>query len=196
MLSSPFAYGIYLSVDVKNGPGQKIRARKKALGLSLRELAGRIGSISAMTLHRIETGKTSPSVSVLAEIAHHLAQPIEYFLKDPEPKIHITRKEEVSVAQSETMTLRLITPPWVRAKNVLVNLGEARRGKFIDSHTEKGFSLVYILEGECLFEHDGKQFNLKPGDVLFYNARYAHSVTSLSEKHIFISIFFKEDTPD
>jgi len=45
-----------------------------------------------MTLHRIETGKTSPSVSVLAEILHHLAQPIEYFLhflENPEPRIYI-----------------------------------------------------------------------------------------------------------
>ena len=91
MLSSLFAYGIYLSTDVKTGPGQKIGA-KKALGLSLRAFAERVGTISAMTLHRIETGKTSPSVSVLAEILHHLAQPIEYFLhflENPEPRIYI-----------------------------------------------------------------------------------------------------------
>ena len=152
---------------------------------SLRELAGRVG-ISTMTLQRIETDKTSPSVSVLAEIASHLRRPIDFFLKE---KIAITRKEEQQTIESTKMRLILFAPMGVVADNVTINVVEAEEGPVIDPHTEEGYGLVYILEGEALFEHDGTKYILRPGDSLYYNARYSHSLTSIGKKHKAVSIF-------
>ncbi|HEX4248013.1 MAG TPA: TetR family transcriptional regulator [Pseudonocardia sp.] len=53
------------------GPGHTVRQSRLATGLSLRELARRIG-VSAATLHAIETGKTELAVSRLREIAEVL----------------------------------------------------------------------------------------------------------------------------
>jgi transcriptional regulator with XRE-family HTH domain len=171
--------------------GPKIRAERKALGWSIRELASK-ASISTMTLQRIETGKTSPSVSVLAEIASHLRQPLTFFLEEKEPKVMIIRKENQSVVESSGMKLTIIAPAGLADRNILVNLGEAEQGRFIDPHVEKGHSLVYVLEGEALIKHDGVTHFLKEGDTVYYDARYKHSVKALSKKHKFLSIFFKE----
>jgi len=65
--------------------GRRIRAERKARGFSLKELAEKCG-VSTMTLQRIETGKTSPSVAVLAQIAHYLSQPIDFFIKEEHPR--------------------------------------------------------------------------------------------------------------
>lgn len=51
-------------VGVTDGLGERLRAAREAQGLSLRELARRIG-VSASLISQIETGKVQPSVSTL-----------------------------------------------------------------------------------------------------------------------------------
>ncbi len=174
--------------------GLRIRSERKALGLSLKELAERAG-ISTMTLQRIETGKTSPSVSVLAEIASHLRQSVVYFIEESNPKFLIVKAEEQQVIHSSGMRLKVIAAKGVIDENVLVNLGEANReGTFIDSHVEDGRSFAYMLEGTAIIEHDGIEYLLNEGDAIYYDARYPHSVRSLGKTHKWLSIFFKGKT--
>jgi len=52
------------------------------MGLSLEQLAHKV-NISPMPLQRIEAGKSSPSVVLLANIAKHLNKPIHSFLEEP-----------------------------------------------------------------------------------------------------------------
>ena len=169
--------------------GNKIRTERKARGFSLKELACRCG-VSTMTLQRIETGKTSPSVAILSQIAHYLSQPIDFFIKEENPKIRIIRKRDHRVVATENMQLSLIGPLGLIDDRVLVNLVEAK-GRFVDSHVEDGYSFVYVLEGNAIFEHDGVKHELHPGDALFYNASYPHSVTAVDAVHKSINIFFK-----
>lgn len=56
---------------VSDPPGHTVRESRLATGISLRELARRIG-VSAATLHAIETGKTELAVSRLRDIADAL----------------------------------------------------------------------------------------------------------------------------
>lgn len=171
--------------------GLKIRNERKNLGLTLKELAERVG-ISTMTLQRIETEKTSPSVSILAQISSQLQQPMNYFLQEGHPKIVVSKKEEQSTIRSSGMSLRVIVPLAMTEKNVLVNVGEGKPGRFIDPHVENGHSLVYVLEGDAVIEHDGVEYPLKAGDAVYYDARYRHAVRALKKKHKFLSVFFKE----
>ena len=171
--------------------GTKIRTERRARHLSLKELAKRCG-LSTGTLQRIETGKTSPSVAVLAQIASYLLQPIDYFIQDERPKFRILRKGEHQVISSPKLALTMIAPMGLIDSNTFVNIGETKEGHFIDSHTEEGYSFVYMLEGGCIIEHDGFEYELHEGDSLFYDASYPHSVTAIGETaHRFISIFFK-----
>jgi len=171
--------------------GARIRSERKAKGLSLAELASRLG-VSPMTLQRIETGKTSPSVAVLAQISHQLMRSIDFFIKEDHPKIIHIKKDQQSAIESSGMRLTVIAPQDLIDENILINLGEANEGPFIDLHTEEGYSFVYILEGESIFEHDQIKYHLEPGDALYYNARFPHSVTATKKgKHKFISVFFK-----
>jgi transcriptional regulator with XRE-family HTH domain len=174
--------------------GLKIRNERKNLNLSIKELAEKIG-ISTMTLQRIETGKTSPSVSVLSQIASHLRQPINYFIQENRYKIAISKKEDQPTIESSGMFLRVIVPLEMTDKSILVNRGEGMpERRFIDPHVEKGHSLVYVLEGKAILEHDGAEHLLDEGDAVYYDARYLHKVTALKKKHKFLSIFFKEES--
>lgn len=56
-------------------------------------------------------------------------------------------------------------------ENVGLSLVEAERC-VVDSHTEEDYSLVYITQRKCLFEHDGVKHLLWAGDTLGPKARH------------------------
>jgi transcriptional regulator with XRE-family HTH domain len=170
--------------------GNRIRAERKARGLSIKELAEKCG-VSTMTLQRIETGKTSPSVAILSQIAQYLLQPIGFFIREESPKIRIVKKDDHQVVTADNIQLTVIAPLGFLADNLFVNVVEAKKGRFVDSHTDDGYSFAYILEGGIIFEHDGVEYKLQQGDVLYYNASYPHSVTAVGKTHKSINIFFK-----
>ena len=60
--------------------------------MSLETLAQKVG-ISKMTLHRIETGVSSPSIITLAEISYHLKQPLEALFQEGEAKVVVIKRE-------------------------------------------------------------------------------------------------------
>ncbi len=169
--------------------GARIRNERKAKGLSLQELAKKCG-VATMTLQRIETGKTSPSVALLSQIAHYLSQPVQFFIREESPKIRVVKGNEYRRIETDAMRLSMIAPIGFIEENVFVNAVEAKEGQFVESHTDDGYSFVYIIEGGIIFEHDGQKYELHAGDVLYYDASYTHSVTAL-ENHKSVNIFFK-----
>lgn len=62
--------------------GEKIRARRKELGLTQRDVAGT--AVTRNMICAIERGDVSPSLSTLASIAETLSVPMEYLVSDEE----------------------------------------------------------------------------------------------------------------
>ena len=60
-----------LTADVQDGVGQRLRAERERHGLSLRELARRLG-MSPSAVSQIETGRSRPSVGTLYAIVTEL----------------------------------------------------------------------------------------------------------------------------
>jgi transcriptional regulator with XRE-family HTH domain len=59
--------------------GEQLRERRHALGLSLRDLAGRLG-VSASLISQIERGRANPSVSTLYALADELEMSLDDLL--------------------------------------------------------------------------------------------------------------------
>jgi len=75
--------------------GEKIRERRKELGLSLRELSEKL-SISPSTLQKIEKGVLNPTVNLMLEISHELDKPIYTFVRDKKKVIvHIKKDKRI-----------------------------------------------------------------------------------------------------
>ena len=61
--------------------GEKLRAARKSLGLSLRDLQAKLGKVvSAQAIGKYERGEMRPSPEILGQLADALGVPIEYFL--------------------------------------------------------------------------------------------------------------------
>ena len=173
--------------------GPKIRIERKKMGLSLEQLAHKV-NISPMTLQRIETGKSSPSVVLLTEIANHLNKSIHSFLEDPgSPKLPICIKQKNQLSISSPMLkIKVIGPRKMIADNIVVTCGELGRGKSVDLHSNPGKEFSYIIEGKCEFRQDNQKILLEPGDSILHDARKEHSIAAI-EKLKFFSIYIKAE---
>ena len=152
--------------------GEKIRYERNLLKMTLEELAKKVG-ISKMTLHRIETGKTSPSIATLGDISQVLQKPISSFIDEENGFVRIIRKKWQFTLVSNNLRSRILSPRGsinVPNGNLAINYVEAKGGTELKVHKNKYIS--------------------NPGDVFFYDGRRPHAVKYYG-KNKFVLISFK-----
>jgi transcriptional regulator with XRE-family HTH domain len=169
--------------------GMRIRAERQKLDMTLEDLAKEVG-ISAITLHRIETGKTSPSVFVLSKIATRLNKPVVSFIEEPPKSVTIIRNVDQKTVSSKGFKTQIIAPRKMIKGNIEVAFGEFTR---IDPHTNPGVEWAYVLDGKCEQRIGGQTYVTEKGDSICYDAGTEHSVTAIGDSCKFISIFIEDE---
>ena len=86
--------------------GNKVREIRKRARLTMRELADVVG-VSLLTIQRIETGKLSPSVVLLSEIAYHLRYPLTAFIGGEEHVV-LLKASEKNIIESGRLSLKVM----------------------------------------------------------------------------------------
>jgi transcriptional regulator with XRE-family HTH domain len=168
--------------------GDRIRALRKRAGLSMKQLAAKVG-VSYLTIYRIETGKVSPSVALLTDIAYHLNYPILSFFDHKENEVIHIKAHKQPVIASEKLQLRLLAPRGLIDEHIAISYGKAEKGEFISKHKNRGFELAYVTKGKSIVKHGNKEYELHKGDLLYYKGETPHTVVAL-EPHEFIIIHF------
>ena len=136
--------------------------------------------ISYTTLQRIETNKISPSVSLLSEIAHHLGVTIHDFLKSEPASFRLIKPGDVPVVGSGKLRLQVLLPRGVIDERLSINYIEIQPGDLTEIQTRHGFDFFYILEGEGILRHGGKEYEISGGDAIYYDASVPHSWKALT----------------
>lgn len=171
--------------------GSKIRAERNRLGLSLEALARKIG-ISKMTLHRIETGMTSPSVITLTEISFHLMKPIETLIHEGEPKVVLIKKAEQDNIMDPESGIRVLAPRGLITDRITLTSAELSKGYAIETHVNHGFEWAVLLSGKAVVTVAGKDYPMQAGDCIFYDAHFPHSIR-VKEKLQYVGLFLKDE---
>lgn len=170
--------------------GGKIRDRRKTLGLTMRQLAERVG-VSYLTIHRVEMDKFSPSVALLSNIAEHLGQSLLDFFD--QGRLAIVRGHSAPLIRSGRLNLRLLAPKGLIDQGISVSKGNSRKGEMVSKHTHPGFELTYVIRGKNIFRYGSEDYDLDGGDLIYFDGRTPHSVTAI-EPVEFISIYFRDKT--
>lgn len=172
------------------GLGERIRRERRAKGMGLAQMARLVG-VSKMTLHRVETGKTSPSIALLGDIAQALEKPLVGLIQEePQKFLRIKRKKEQPAFNEGLLKGRvLLERQKIRAEEgtMAVHYVEAKPGSKVDLHSNDGYELVLHLSGQTSFVYDGKEYTAGPGDLFFYDGRHPHSCLYNGSKFILIS---------
>jgi len=171
--------------------GTKIRNERNRLGLSLEALARKVG-VSKMTLHRIETGITSPSVITLPEISFHLKKPIESLIREGDPKVVLMKKTEQDDVMDAESGIRVLAPRGLISNRIALTSAELKRGYAIETHVNHGFEWAFLIKGKAVVTVAGKDYPMEEGDCIFYDAHFPHSIT-VKEKIQYVGLFLKDE---
>ena len=148
--------------------GAKIRAGRNRLGLSLEAFSKKVG-ISKMTLHRIETGTTSPSIITLTEISYHLKQPIESLMREGDAKVILLKKSQQDTIIESESGIRVVAPKGMISDRITITHSALEKGVVVTTHTNKGFEWALLIEGEAVVKVRDKNFPMKGGDAIFFD---------------------------
>ena len=153
--------------------GQRIRARRQELGLTLKQVAVMAG-LSHPFLSQVARGLARPSVITLQRIANAMGM-TTYALLAPKagPARLVRRGEGLLPADDHAATRRaLTTGDRVRAVEVTGPATSWGPGKT----TRPGQLMIYVVDGGVEVDVAGRLYQLEGGDTLLFDGRLPHDV--------------------
>lgn len=165
--------------------GREVRRHREKIGLTISELAKAAG-LSAGMLSKIENGATSPSLATLQALSGALQVPVTALFKSYE---EIRDATFVKAGQGLTIERR-----GTRAGHQYQLLGHSTHGPVMvepylitlthetdvfPAFQHPGMEFLYMLEGNVVYRHGEKTYDMHPGDALFFDAEAPHGPDEL-----------------
>ncbi|MEM9761740.1 MAG: helix-turn-helix domain-containing protein [Pseudomonadota bacterium] len=179
-LSQPVSEPVLQEKALEVWIGSQVRTYRTALGMTMAELA-RSASLSVGMLSKIENGQTSPSLTTLQHLATALNIPLASFFATFDEK-----RDASFVRAGEGLT---IERRGSRSGHIYQLLGASLRNKvkvepFMITLTREsdaypifqheGVEFIYMIEGSVVYRHGDMNYELNPGDSLFFDAEAPH----------------------
>lgn len=166
--------------------GARMRRFRTERGLTLRGLAARSG-LSIGFLSQVERGVSSIGLTALNSVAAALDRPVAEFFDDGTPLVEevpaarlpthftLTRAESGATEYvSGQQTYRMLSDrgPNLVLEPMLVHI--APGGRRDEAYGHGGEEFAYVVRGELLYEVDGVEHRLRPGDSLHLRSNVPH----------------------
>ncbi|MHA4990152.1 helix-turn-helix domain-containing protein [Cetobacterium somerae] len=166
--------------------GLKIKKFRNNQNLSLKELAEKIKSTSAL-LSQIEKGVTNPSINTLKSLSTALNIPLyKFFIEETLKKVHIVRagdRKIIKPSKSDGVSYEILSPePQTDVEFMILNLEPYSSSKEKEIGHE-GQEVAFVLEGEVKLNLDNESFVLFKGDSIKIEKFVKHSWENFTSKH-------------
>jgi transcriptional regulator with XRE-family HTH domain len=177
--------------------GTNLRAERERLGISLRELARRVG-VSPSLVSQIELDRVNPSVSTLYAIVTELGMTMSDVFGDSRPDARIVRQ-----ARDEN---GLVERPDTRR---VINLASGVRWERLTPHSDREVEFLYVVypvgaascAEDALMSHGGKEYGyvtsgtlgvrvgfeeyeLGPGGSIAFNSSSPHRLWAIGDEPV------------
>jgi transcriptional regulator with XRE-family HTH domain len=175
--------------------GRRLRAQRESLGLSLRELARRVG-VSASLISQIERDKVNPSVSTLYALARELgldmsdlfgAEPTTVAVSVPEtdgvvsPLVRPEERAMIKLASGVTWErLTSVADPEVEFLRVVYAAdGESCPEDSLIRHAGKEYG--YVIAGHLGVQIGFDRYDLAPGQSISFDSSSPHRLWTIGD---------------
>ncbi|MGW5388018.1 helix-turn-helix domain-containing protein [Nocardia sp. NPDC003963] len=171
--------------DLEAAIARQVRALRKASGLSVGEMAVKVGISKAM-LSKIENAQTSCSLSTLARLAAGLDVPVTSLFRDADiirEAVYVAAGQGAVIVGRGTRIghhyelLGSLRGQHKRLEPVLVTLTSA--SEVFPRFQHAGTELIYMLEGVMVYGHGSAEYTLRPGDSLLLDGEGIHGPNDL-----------------
>lgn len=183
----PHGHGAAQGRLLEEAIGREVKRSREKLGLTIAELA-KAADMSAGMLSKIENGATSPSLASLQALGRALQVPVTSLFRSFEELRDATF---VKAGQGLTIERR-----GTRAGHQYQLLGHSPHGPVMvepylitlthqsdvfPTFQHSGMEFLYMLEGNVVYRHGDKTYDMHPGDALFFDADAPHGPEELRQ---------------
>ena len=167
----------------------RLRGLREVLELSEQEVAESC-HLTLEQYRAMESGRTDFSVNVLQTISRHYGISLDVLMFGEEPRMNsyfITRAGKgVAVERREAYRYEALASGFRGRKIdpfiVTVEPAPADAPMHLNSHD--GQEMNYVLEGRLLISLNGREFELEPGDSLYFDSAQPHGMKALYGKTV------------
>ena len=172
--------------------GDRIRARRKELGMNQTDLAERTG-MTASFISQVERGVTSPSIDSLYKISHALDVPVFHFLLEPEASSPVVKlRERVHLTwpwAGPELAFQLLTPRTSQRLEAFMTEWEPGEAGSVSGFGEDTEEFVYVLEGQLEVRLGEDAYLLDPGDAICFEGVMLRGMAPQGDQTVrFISV--------
>ena len=164
--------------------GERIRRRRKKLGLSLRELGART-DLTAGFLSQIENEQLSPSLNSLQSIATALQVPIFYFLEGTQPSLVVRAQERRRLNFPDSQIgYELLSPDLTRQMMPLLicmDPGTRRIALPLAKPTEQW---IFVITGKMEIKIGDEFHLLDQGDSIYFDGDLWREFATASDQQL------------
>ena len=154
--------------------GARLRDRRQALGLTLKEVGDQAG-LSVGFISQIERGITIPSLTSLINVCRVLKSDVGDFLKQPRGDKPVTRHGERPVYALGDNAINYERLSAAFPGNVLRSvIFHEPPGFRSEPMAHEGEEMFFILEGALTIEIDGERTILEAGDSVHFPSTRTH----------------------
>ena len=174
-------------------PIQSIATRLRGLREVLERSEQEVAESCRLTLEQyraMESGQTDFSVNVLQTISRHYGISLDVLMFGEEPRMNsyfITRAGKgVSVERRKAYRYEALASGF-RARKIdpfIVTVEPAPADAPMHLNSHDGQEMNYVLEGRLLISLDGREFELEPGDSLYFDSAQPHGMKALDGKTV------------
>lgn len=162
---------------------EKIKIRRKKLGLTLKALAERVGCTDAY-ISQIETGKAVPSISVLQKIALALDVQVKELLSDEQSqdKFFLSRGERTQIIYPDSHIFAELLVSKISNKTMepLYKVIPVGCGS-LKEHKHVGEEFGYIIRGKLELRVGDQSKVLESGDSFYFSSTLPHSYKNVGD---------------
>ena len=160
--------------------GRQVKILRKRLNLTVANVAKQ-AQLSSGMLSKIENGLTSPSLATLTALANALHVPVTSLFRGYEEQRDVTfiksgeglpiERRGSGAGHQYQLLGHTIGKPYT-IEPYVITISDKSEVFPVFQHT--GMELIYMLEGEVVYQHANKSYTLGPGDSLFFDAEASH----------------------
>lgn len=167
---------------VKPALTDRLRNRRKELGLTLKDVAERSG-LSFSFISQIERGLTMPSITSLVALSRALDTSINHFLEQPsgsEAETRHNRRVSYALGPNSATYERLSTKfPGSILSSALITEPPGRR---TEPMWHEGEEFIFMVEGALTVEIEGAVYVLEQGDSLHFASTRHHTTWNHTDR--------------
>lgn len=175
--------GMSESESITDRLAERLRAARKAKGLSLDAVAG-ISGVSRSMVSQIERGESSPTVATLWNLTQALGVDFAGLLEaKPAPGIEVTREAAAPVmtGHGKGVRIRILSPAETVGDHEVYDLSFQPGGSLVSApHSPGCREHLTVIEGALRVVSGAEEAEIGQGDTARYAADRAHAIHEAS----------------